>query len=154
MNVLLVVSLSLTLWIFMGNVVSLVFMTTFAYVPGVSSFTNWLPTILSVTSSLGFLAYLVWIGLVENQQSRYYLDNVVPKISTMRSLPITTFFCLLILMELSSAIILTILNADGGDEDLSEDDERMMKIWGIVGTSYHWLTTTSMILLMIPHLNN
>ncbi len=125
---------TLIIWILLGNLLSLSYMISYAHIRGVSTFANWLPTILSTLSSVAILSTL--------------------KIAQCQQVWQKWIFQLSLALQLTSTIVLSVINHRATsltDETTAlheltlgtEDDvNAMIQIIAMFSTSYNWLVTS------------
>ena len=154
------IALIISFWMFVGNIVSFIYMSTYSHVSGVATFQNWCPSMFSLLSSIILVTALM-------------LERFKPSNQEINTDPNTRKFKMRILgaiglvLQLTSVIVLSIINCDAVGEaklkldyvnfhDLKlgtiEDIDAMVQILSTFSTSYNWLITCCVSFIMILHI--
>ena len=120
MNKLLIEALCLA-WIYIGNVIGIIYMIAYSHIPEVDTFVNWMPLLFSTFVSMILISVYSWNYLLPIQTKRWKI-----------------FLGILIMVcQIISVLTLTILNvrdrAKFNDDNTSNDTETMVLIIAIFG---------------------
>lgn len=136
-------------WIHFGNMISVIYLCHFDHVPGVATFSNWTPTILSTMCSLTLISLFYWSAW----KGKPTLFG-----------PIVIFS---VTLQIISSIVLSILNSDATSENsvqltrensleiklgTEEDVDIMVEILAMFSTAYNWSVTSCIVMLSFVHL--
>ena len=120
MNKLLIEALCLA-WIYIGNVIGIIYMIAYSHIPEVDTFVNWMPLLFSTFVSMILISVYSWNYLFPIQTNKWKIFLGI----------------LIMIFQIISILTLTILNvrdrAKFDDDNTSNDTETVVLIIAIFG---------------------